>query len=80
MKSAVFLSLIPKGQKKKLRKHIHHHIKKNKIHRNKPTYGHKRLVLRKLKDADERNRIMTQTDGKIYAVPGLEETIFSKQL
>ena len=23
---------------------------------------------------------MTQTDGKIYDVPGLEETIFSKQL
>ena len=37
--------------------------------KNKTTQEGKKLILRKLKDADERNQI----DGEIYHVPRLEE-------
>ena len=38
-----------KDQKEKLRKHlVDHHIKKNKILRNKPMQGGEKLILQKL--------------------------------
>ena len=37
-----------KNLKEKIRKHIYHRNKKNKIPRNKPTQGDKRPVSRKL--------------------------------
>ena len=48
--------LMMNNLKEKLRKHCHLPLQqKNKIPRNKPTYGNKRPVCRKLQDTDERN-------------------------
>ena len=45
-----------KNQKEFFKNPIHHCSKKNKIPRNKPTQGGKRLVYRKLQDTLERNQ------------------------
>ena len=52
----------------------------NKIPRNKPTWGGKRPVLIKLQDTDKRNQRWCKSDGRIYHILGLEETILWKWL
>ena len=62
-----------KNEKEKLSINLIHHCnKKNKISRNKPKET-KTCTLKLMKKLKK-----TQTDGKIFCVPGLEESILLK--
>ena len=53
---------------------IHHCNEKNKILRNKSTQRNKRLYIENYKTLMKKSK-MTQIDGGIYRVHGLEESI-----
>ena len=67
-------TLTTKNQRKKGKKCIHHCNKNNKIPGNKPTWGDKSPVFRKLEGTTERSQ--RQTNKKIYHVLGSEETMW----
>jgi len=75
-KSVAFLYTNNETSERKIKENkcIHHHIKKNKTPRNKPTKWDKRPVLQNCKTLMKELKII-QTNGKIYCVLGLEESI-----